>query len=71
MAKNDEKEKKEARKGIAVSPETYERFKRFGRYSDTQDDILNRLLNIGELAVKMVPVLVDTQASSQAMRGEI
>lgn len=60
---------KEARKGIAITPETHDRFKSFGKYSEKQDDILNRLMNIADLALKMIPELVDTEAASKAMRG--
>ena len=60
---------KETRKGLSISPETHSRFKSFGKYSETQDDILNRLMNIADMAIKMIPELIDTKAASEGMRG--
>lgn len=44
-------------KSIAVRPETYERFKRFGKYGDNMDDVLIRLLNISEKAKELADVI--------------
>lgn len=37
-------------KHIAVRPETYDRFQRFGKYGENADDVLNRILEIAEKA---------------------
>lgn len=37
-------------KNIAVKPETHDRFRRFGNYGESADEVLNRLLDMAEKA---------------------
>lgn len=43
-----------AYKNIAVKPETYERFKKYGTYGETADDVMNVILGLVDKTAKFI-----------------